>query len=145
MSILTKQEPTIDDEVLAKRLLLKLVKSIRYYYSPKKPVAATARVLREVITATTRFAEGSTPHAVLTEIKRREGKERTSTSLFGSFIRRLSKGKGYVQVDDPTQVENPDQTFKVFEGGAFDEEIHTLEDTSDILGLLLRRESPKLT
>src|SRR6266540_7158059 len=94
---------------------------------------------------TIRFAEGSTPHIVLTEIRRREGKERTSTSLFGSFIRRLSKGKGYVQVDDPSKVDNSDQTFKVFEGGAFDEEIYTLEDTSDILGSLSRRESPELT
>src|SRR6266498_745843 len=94
---------------------------------------------------TIRFAEGSTPHVVLTEIRRREGKERTSTSLFGSFIRRISKGKGYAQVDNSSKVDNPNQTFKVFEGRAFDKEIHTLEDTSDILGSLSGRESPKLT
>ena len=48
-------------------------------------------------------------------------------------------------MDDPSKVDNPDQTFKVFEGGAFDEEIHTLEDTSDILGSLSGRESPELS
>src|SRR6266540_3771751 len=145
VSTVLKETPAPEDEDLAERLSLKLVESIRYQYLPEKPVAETAQVIREVIKETTRFAEGSTPHAVLTEIKRREGKERTSTSLFGSFIRRISKGKGYAQVDDLSKVNNPDQTFKVFEGGAFDEEIHTLEDTSDILGSLSGRESPKLT
>jgi len=112
---------------------------------PKDPVAETARVIWEVIKETTRFAEGSIPHTILTEIKRRDNKERASTSLFGSFIRRISKGKGYAQVDDPSKVDNPDQTFKVFEGGAFDEEIHMLKNTSDILGSLSGRESPELT
>src|SRR6266545_211921 len=145
VSTILKEASTSEDEDLAERLSLKLVESIRYQYSPEKPVAETARVIREVIKETTRFAEGSTPHAVLTEIKRREGKKRTSTSLFRSFIRRISKGKGYAQVDDPSKVDNPDRTFKVFEGGAFDEEIHILEDTSDILGSLSGRESPELT
>src|SRR6266498_5417324 len=94
---------------------------------------------------TTRFAEGNTPHAVLTEINRRENKDRALTSLFGSFIRKLSKGKGYVPIDDLSKVDNPDQTFKVFEGGAFDEEVYSLGDTSDILGSLSGRESLKLT
>src|SRR6266498_1321509 len=145
ISTLTKETPAPEDEDLAKRLSLKLVKSICYHYSPKDPVAETARVIQEVIKETTRFAEGSTPHVILTEIKRRDNKERAPTSLFGSFIRRISKGKGYAQVDDPSKVDNPDQTFKVFEGGAFDEKIHTLEDTSDILGSLSGRESPELT
>src|SRR6266540_2326238 len=134
-----------EDEDLAERLLLKLVESICYHYSPEKPVAETAQIIREVIKETTRFAEGSTPHAVLTEIRRRDNKERAPTSLFESFIGRISKGKGYAQVDDLSKVDNPDQTFKVLKGGAFDEEIHTLEDTSDILGSLLERESPELT
>ena len=94
---------------------------------------------------TIRFAEGSTPHAVLTEINRRENKDRTPISLFGSFIRRLSKGKSYAQVDDLSKVDNPNQTFKVFEGEAFDEKIHMLENISDILGSLSGRESPELT
>src|SRR6266540_2492353 len=145
VSTVTKETPTPEDEDLAERLSLKLVESICYHYSPKEPVAKTARVIREVIKETTEFAEGSTPHAILTEIKRRDNKERAPTSLFGSFIERISKGKGYTQVDDPSKVDNPDQTFKVFEGGAFDEEIHTLEDTSDILGSLSGRESPELT
>src|SRR6266508_3684266 len=144
VSTVTKEAPAPEDEDLAERLSLKLVESIRYHYSPASPVAETARVIREVIKETTGFAEGSTPHAVLIEIRRRDGKKRTSTSLFRSFIRRLSKGKGYAQVDDPSKVDNPDQTFKVFEGGAFDEEIHMLEDTSDILRSLSGRESPEL-
>src|SRR6266511_3679199 len=82
---------------------------------------------------------------VLTEIKQRESKEQTFTSLFGSSIRRISKGKAYTQVDDLSKVDNPDQTFKVFEGVAFNEEIHMLEDTSDILGSLSGREIPELT
>src|SRR6266511_5856711 len=144
VSTVTKETPAPEDEDLAERLLLKLVESICYHYSPKKPVSETARVIQEVIKETTRFAEGSTPHAILTEIKRRDNKDRASTSLFGSFIGRISKGKGYVQVDDPSKVDNPDQTFKVFEGGAFDEKIHMLGDTSDILGSLSGRESPEL-
>src|SRR6266540_3538673 len=145
VSTLTKEAPAPEDEGLAERLSLKLVESIRYHYSPEKLVAETAQVIREVIKETTGFAEGSTPHAVLTEIKRRDNKERASTSLFGSFIGRISKEKGYAQIDDPSKVDNPDQTFKVFEGGAFDEEIHTFEDTLDILGSLSGRESPELT
>ncbi len=69
ISTVTKENSTPDDEGLAERLSLKLVKSIRYYYSPEKPVAETARVIQEVIKETIRFAEGSTPHVVLTEIK----------------------------------------------------------------------------
>src|SRR6266498_4133244 len=145
VSTLLKETPAPEDEDLAERLSLKLVESIRYHYSPSNVVAETAQVLREVIKETTGFAEGSTPHAVLTEIRRRDNKERAPTSLFGSFIGRISKGKRYAQVDDPSKVDNPDQTFKVLKGGAFDEEIHTLEDTSDILGSLLGRESLELT
>src|SRR6266536_5578156 len=145
VSTLTKEVLVSEDENLAERLSLKLVESIRYHYSPEKPVAETARVLQEVIKETNGFAEGSTPHAVLTEIRRRDNKERAPTSLFGSFIRRISKGKGYAQVNDPDKVDNSDQTFKVFEGGAFDKEIHMLGDTSDILGSLSGRESPELS
>ncbi len=108
VSTLIKETPTPDDRDLAERLSLKIVESIRYHYSSEKPVAVTARILREVITTTTGFAEGSTPHSVLTEINWREDKDWVSTSIFGSFIRRLSKGKGYVQVDDPSKVDNPD-------------------------------------
>src|SRR6266542_2254798 len=93
VSTLTKEGSTPDDEDLAERLSLKLVESIRYHYSPVQSVRETARVIREVIAETTGFREGSTPHAVLTEIKRRENKERAPTSLFGSFIGRISKGK----------------------------------------------------
>src|SRR6266540_2865593 len=69
VSTVTKETPAPEDENLAERLSLKIVKSIRYHYSPSNPVAETARIIREVIKETTGFAEGSTPHAVLTEIK----------------------------------------------------------------------------
>jgi len=145
VSTLTKKIPTTDDENLAKRLLLKLVESIHHHYSSKKPVAITARVIRKVIAATIRFAEGSASYTVLAEIKRREDKNRAPTSIFESFIERLSKGKGYVLIDDSSKVNNLDQTFKVFERGAFNEEIHSLGDISDILGSLSGRESSELT
>ncbi len=146
VSTLTKETLTPDDEDLAKRFSLKLVESIRYHYSPEKPVAVTARIIQEVITATTRFVEGRASHTVLAKLKQKEEKDWVSTSIFGSFLGKLGeKGKGYVSVDDPTQVDNLDQTFKVFERRAFDEEIHSLGDTLDILGLLSGRENPKLT
>src|SRR6266511_178318 len=98
VSTLLKETPAPEDEDLAERLSLKIVESIRYQYLPSNPVAETAQVIREVIKETTRFAEGSIPHVVLTEIKRKDNKERAPTSLFGSFIGRISKGKGYVPV-----------------------------------------------
>ncbi len=66
------------------------------------------------------------------------------TSIFKSFLEKLGKGKGYIPVEDPTQVDNSDQIFKIFEGGAFDEKIHIFADTSSILGLLSGRESLEL-
>ena len=146
VSTLTKETLTLEDEDLAKRLSLKLVESICYHYLPDKPIVITAQQIREVIAKTTRFAKRSAPHTVLAELKRKEEKDRASTSIFESFLGKLGeKGKGYVPVEDPTQVDNPDQTFKVFEGGAFDEEIHSLGNTSDILGSLSERESLELT
>ena len=68
VSTLTKETPAPEDEDLAERLLLKLVESIRYHYLPNNPVAETARVIQKVIKETTGFAEGSTPHIILTEI-----------------------------------------------------------------------------
>src|SRR6266540_6068580 len=64
VSILTKEALTTDDEDLAERLSLKLVKSICYHFSPEKPVAVTVRVIWEVIAETTRFVEESAPHTV---------------------------------------------------------------------------------
>ncbi len=144
VSTLTKETLTPDDKDLAKRLLIKLVKSINYHYSPKKPVAVTARIIREVIAETIRFAKGSASHTVLASIKRNEEKERASISIFGSFLEKLSKSKRYVSVENPTQVDDSDQTFKVFEEKAFDEEIHTLTDIASILGSLSGRESSEL-
>jgi len=97
-----------------------------------------------VITETTRFAEGSTLHIVLANLKKKEEKDQASTSIFSSFLEKLNKEKGYIPVKDLIQVDDPDQTFKVFEEKAFDEEIHILENTSDILGSLSGRESSEL-
>ncbi len=127
-----------------KRLLLKLVESICYHYLPDKPITVTAQIIQEVIAKTIRFAEGSTPHIILANLKKREEKERAFISNFKSFLGKLSKDKGYVLVEDLAQIDNPDQIFKVFEKEVFDEEIHTLADTSNILGLLSNRESPEL-
>src|SRR6266498_5717189 len=71
VSTLLKETSAPEDEDLAERLSLKLIESIRYHYSPSNTVAETAQVLRKVIKETTGFAEGSTPHVVLTEIRRR--------------------------------------------------------------------------
>src|SRR6266542_1115235 len=62
VSTLTKETSAPEDEDLAKRLSLKLVKSICYHYSPEKLVIETARIIKEVIKETTRFAKGSTSH-----------------------------------------------------------------------------------
>ncbi len=78
------------------------------------------------------------------KIKRREDKDQASTSIFGSFIGRLSKGKGYIPVEDSSKVDKLDQTFKVFKGKAFDEEIYTLANILDILGSLASRKSLEL-
>jgi len=75
VSILTKETLTLDDENLVERLSLKLVESIRYYYSSEKPVAVTAWIIREVITETIRFVKGNAPHTVFANIKRSEEKK----------------------------------------------------------------------
>src|SRR6266542_4484831 len=62
VSTLTKETLNPDDEDLAERLSIKLVESIRYHYSPDKPVAVTAQIIQKVITETTRFAERSASH-----------------------------------------------------------------------------------
>jgi len=75
---------------------------------PEKPVAVTAWIVWKVITETIRFVEGSASHTVFAKIKRKEEKKRAPTSIFSSFIEKLGKGKGYVPVKDPSQVDNPD-------------------------------------
>src|SRR6266542_403083 len=52
VSTVTKETPIPDDEDLAKRLSLKLVKSIRYHYSSDKLIATTAQQIQEVIAKT---------------------------------------------------------------------------------------------
>ena len=74
VSILTKETLTLDDENLVERLSLKLVESIRYHYSPEKPVAVTAHQIQEVIEKTTGFAKENVSHIVLAEIKKKEEK-----------------------------------------------------------------------
>ena len=48
------------------------------------------------------------PPIWLAEIKKREEKERAPTSIFGSFLEKLGKGKGYISVEDLIQVNNLD-------------------------------------
>ncbi len=124
--------------------MLKLVESICYNYLFDKPVSVIVQIIREVVAETTRFVAESTSHTVLTSIKKREEKDWASTSLFGSFLEKLEKDKGYVSVKNPTQVDNPNQTFKIFEGKAFNEKIYILADISNILGSLSGRESSEL-
>jgi len=81
---------------------------------------------------------------IFTNLKKKKEKDRVLTSIFRSFLKKLSKDKEYILVEDLIKVENPDQTFKVFERGAFDEEIYMLEGISDILGSLFKRESLEL-
>jgi len=88
--------------------LLKLVESIRYHYSLEKPVAITVQIVREVIAETIGFTEGSAPYIILANLKKREEKDRAPTSIFGSFLGKLSKGKGYASIEDSTQVNDPD-------------------------------------
>ncbi len=124
--------------------MLKLIKSVCYHYSSEKPVTITALILRKIIIETIGFAKGSISHTVLVNIKKREKKDRASTSILESFLGKLGKGKGYVSVKNATQVDDSNQTFKVFERSIFDEEVHTLEDISDILGSLSERKSFEL-
>ncbi len=70
VSIVIKELSTSEDENFAERLLLKLVKSNRYHYSSKKPVAEIAWLIRIIITKTRGFAEGNIPHIVLANLKR---------------------------------------------------------------------------
>jgi len=76
--------------------------------------------------------------------KKRKEKDRAFTSIFRSFLEKLNKSKEYIPVEDLTQVNNPDQTFKVFEEEVFDKKVYTLEDTSDILSSLSEKKSFKL-
>ncbi len=75
VSILTKKTSTLDDENLVERLLIKLVESICYHYLLDKSVAVTAWILRKVIAEIIRFAEESTPHTILANLKKREKKD----------------------------------------------------------------------
>ncbi len=84
-----------------KRLSLKLVESIRYYYSSKKPVVKTVRIIQIIIVKTKGFAEESTSYIIFVNLKKEKEKDRAPTSIFGSFIRKLSKGKEYIPVKDP--------------------------------------------
>ncbi len=127
-----------------KKLLLKLVKSIRYYYLSKKPVTETARIIWIIVTETKEFVKESILYIIFANFKKEEKKDKIPISIFGSFIRKLSKEKGYVLVKSLKEVKNPDQTFKVFKGKVFNKDIHILTNISDILNSLSRKESPKL-
>jgi len=91
-----------------------------------------------------RFAKENILYMILAGLKKKEDKDWAFTSIFESFLGKLSKSKRYIPVKDLTEVENLNQTFKVFEGRAFNEKIHILEDTLDILGSLSKRENSEL-
>ncbi len=127
-----------------KRLSLKLVESIRYHYSLRKPVAETVQLIWSVIAEIKGFVKESTSYTVLATLKRKEEKDWTPISIISSFLEKLGKGKGYIPVKNLEKVKNSYQIFKVFEERVFDKEIHILVDISDILGSLSGRESPEL-
>ncbi len=124
--------------------MLKLVESICYHYSPKRLVAETAWIIQIIITEIKGFAEENTLYTIFANFKKKEKKDWAFTSIFKSFLGKLNKSKEYVSIEDLIQVGNSDQTFKVFKKGAFDKKVHTLEDISNILGLLSERESLEL-
>jgi len=65
-------------------------------------------------------------------------------SILESFLGKLGKRKGYVLIKNPEKVKNLNQIFKVFKEGTFNEELHILTDTLNILGSLSERERSKL-
>jgi len=127
-----------------KRLTIKLVKSICYYYLLKRLLVKLARLIRKIIVEIRRFVKKSAFYIAFNNLKRSLEKDQVFINIFKSFLRKLDKGKRYISVENLTKINNPNQIFKVFKEGAFVKNIYILADTSDILGLLLERESLKL-
>ena len=102
VSIITKKIPISNDENLTKKLLLKLVESIHYYYLPKKLIIETAWIIWIIIAEIKGFTKGSTSYIIFVNLKKEEEKNQVLTSIFESFIWKLSKDKGYQPVKDLT-------------------------------------------
>ena len=126
------------------RLSLKLIKSIYYHYLPKRLVAETAQIIQIIVIKSRRFADRSILHMIFTNFKKKGEKDRAFTNIFRSFVKKLEKGKGYIPVEKSEKVKNPNQIFKVFKERVFNEKVHILTDTSNILESLSKRESLEL-
>ncbi len=130
VSTVTKKEPAKTDEEYIKRIALWLIESIRYKYEPSERIEETAQLIKEVTRRTSGFAEGSTLHAVLSQLKKKLDPDRESKRTFISFLGKLvKKEKGYTTVSKPERVDHPDWTFKV------------INDTASILTDNLEEES----
>ncbi len=130
ISTVTKEKPAKTDEEYAERIILWLVKSIRYKYKPSEGIEETAQLIKEVTRRTHEFAEGSIPHTILSQLKKKLDSDRKLEGTFISFLGKLvEKGKGYTTISKPEKVDYPNWTFKV------------LEDTASILTDNLEEES----
>ncbi len=74
VSTITKEAPTPDNKNLAERLSLKLIKSIYYYYLPKKSIVEIAQIIRIVITETKGFIAGSILYTIFVNFKKKKEK-----------------------------------------------------------------------
>ncbi len=75
VSIITKETPILEDENLMKKLLLKLVESICYHYSPKRSIVKIIKLIRIIIIKIKGFAKGSISHIVFTNFKKIKKKD----------------------------------------------------------------------
>ena len=88
--------------------MLKLIESIYYHYSPKRFIAEIAWLIRIVITKTKEFVKGNTSYMIFVNFKKKKEKDRALISIFKSFLRKLSKEKGYILVENLKWVEDLD-------------------------------------
>ncbi len=83
------------------------------------------------------FAEGSTPHAILSQLKKELDSDRKPEGIFISFLGKfIKKKKGYTTVSIPEKVDHSDWTFKVLEDTAsiLTDNLEEESSTSSILG-----------
>ena len=99
VSTVTKEELAETDEEYAKRIALWFIENIKYKYEPSESIEETAQLIKEVVRWMNGFAEGSTLHAVLSQLKKELDPDRKSRGTFISFLEKLiEKGKGYTIV-----------------------------------------------
>ncbi len=83
------------------------------------------------------FTEGSTSHAILSQLKKKLDSDRESRRTFISFLGKLiEKGKGYTTVSKPEKVNYLNWTFKVLEDtvSILTDNLEEESSTSSILG-----------